>query len=48
MAQPKIGPVVMPWDARNPEEVLVFLLTGLVGAICAATLVHHYRRRRRR
>lgn len=47
MAQPRVGPIVMPWDSQHPEEVAVFVVTGLLGAIVAATLVHHYRRHRR-
>lgn len=47
MAQPKLGPFVAPWDARHPDEIAVFLLAGLAGAVLGATLLHHYRRHTR-
>jgi uncharacterized membrane protein YfcA len=43
MAQSHAGPVIMPWESGHYEEVLVFLLSGLLGAILGATLLHHYR-----
>jgi uncharacterized membrane protein YfcA len=43
MAQSHAGPVIMPWESGHYEEVAVFLLSGLLGAILGATILAHYR-----
>lgn len=41
--QSRLGPVVMPWQQGHYEEILIFVLVGIMGAVVGATLLHHYR-----
>lgn len=44
MAQANAGPLIMPWGKGNPDEIIVFVIAGIVGAIVGATLIHYYRK----
>lgn len=44
MANPKAGPVVMPWEQDHPEELAIIVLGGMLGACLGATLMYHFRK----
>lgn len=41
----KIGPIYLPWiPGHAKDEVMIFGLSGIIGAVVGATLLGHYRR----